>query len=247
MTVDIPRQPVPHTAWLTRAYRSAGMFTQPPRHGDMRAGRRAGMTHGAWSAEVRSHPPLFHDPRLEEIDVTLLDNLGDYRVDFDDEEEPILLDKDGNAVETWRENYPYPQRMSREQYDREKRQLQIELLKLQKWIKLTGAQAGDPLRGPRRRRQGRHDQAVHRAPEPARGGASWRWRSRASASRPSGTSSATSSTCRPPVRSSCSTGPGTTGPASSGSWASAPAPSTWSSCARRRSWSGCWSAPASTW
>ena len=68
----------------------------------------------------------------------MLDNLGDYRVDFDDEDEPLLLDKDGNVVETWRENYPYPERMSREQYDREKRQLQIELLKLQKWIKQNG-------------------------------------------------------------------------------------------------------------
>jgi polyphosphate kinase len=48
------------------------------------------------------------------------------------------LDKEGNVVETWRENYPYPQRMSREQYDCEKRPLQIELLKLQKWIKATG-------------------------------------------------------------------------------------------------------------
>jgi polyphosphate kinase len=91
------------------------------------------------SAEVENHRPLFHDPRLDELDFSnVLDNLGDYRVDVDDEDEPLLLDKEGNVVETWRENYPYPQRMSREQYDREKRQLQIELLKLQKWIKETG-------------------------------------------------------------------------------------------------------------
>ena len=37
--------------------------------------------------------------------------------------------------------------------------------------------------------------------------------------RPSGTSSAMSSTCRPPARWSSSTGPGTTAPTSSGSWA----------------------------
>ena len=91
------------------------------------------------SSEVHDHRPLFHDPRLDELDFAhVLDNLGDYRVDFDDEDEPLLLDKDGNVVETWRENYPYPERMSREQYDREKRHLQIELLKLQKWIKATG-------------------------------------------------------------------------------------------------------------
>jgi polyphosphate kinase len=91
------------------------------------------------SAEVQTvHEPVFHDPHLNEEDVNVLDNLGDYRVDYDDEDEPLLLDQHGNVVETWRENYPYPQRMSREQYDREKRQLQIELLKLQKWIKETG-------------------------------------------------------------------------------------------------------------
>jgi polyphosphate kinase 2 len=92
------------------------------------------------SAEVQNHRPLFHDPRLDELDFgNVLDNLGDYRVDFDDEDDPLLLDKDGKVVETWRENYPYPERMSREQYDREKRQLQIELLKLQKWIKQNGS------------------------------------------------------------------------------------------------------------
>ena len=36
------------------------------------------------SAEVQNNRPLFHDPRMEELNV--LDNLGDYRVDFDDEE-----------------------------------------------------------------------------------------------------------------------------------------------------------------
>ena len=85
-----------------------------------------------------------------------------------------------------------------------------------------GVAAGDrpearrPLRGPRRGRQGRDDQAVHRAPQPPRdlrGGADG---ARASASAGSGTSSATCSTCRRGARSCCSTARGTTGPASSG-------------------------------
>ena len=84
--------------------------------------------------EAANSLPVTHD----HVDLALLDDLGNYRVDYDDEDEPLLLDKDGNVVETWREDYPYPQRMSREQYDREKRLLQIELLKLQKWIKGTG-------------------------------------------------------------------------------------------------------------
>jgi polyphosphate kinase len=44
----------------------------------------------------------------------------------------VLLDRDGNYVETWRERYPYDHRMARDEYDWLKRRLQIELLKLQK-------------------------------------------------------------------------------------------------------------------
>jgi len=64
--------------------------------------------------------------------------LARLRVDIDDEGEPILLRADGSIIDTWREGYPYPERMSRREYDREKRLLQIELLKLQNWIKAAG-------------------------------------------------------------------------------------------------------------
>ncbi|WP_442907643.1 polyphosphate kinase 2 [Kineococcus sp. G2] len=57
---------------------------------------------------------------------------------LDDEDEPVLVRADGRPVETWREDYPYPQRLSRAEYDPAKRALQIELLKLQKWVKATG-------------------------------------------------------------------------------------------------------------
>ncbi|QCH25690.1 polyphosphate kinase 2 [Mycobacteroides salmoniphilum] len=62
-----------------------------------------------------------------------------YTVDDDDDDDPILIAPDGVAVDTWRENYPYDERMSRQQYELEKRLLQIELLKLQNWSKRTGA------------------------------------------------------------------------------------------------------------
>ena len=68
----------------------------------------------------------------------LLDRLSDYRVDYSDDEEPILLRLDGSPVESWREQYPYGERMTRAEYDRLKRRLQIELLKLQYWVKNTG-------------------------------------------------------------------------------------------------------------
>jgi polyphosphate kinase len=51
----------------------------------------------------------------------------------------VLVMADGRRVDTWREGYPYAERMSREEYDRTKRLLQIELLKLQRWIRETGA------------------------------------------------------------------------------------------------------------
>ncbi len=57
---------------------------------------------------------------------------------LDDEDEPVLLRADGTPVDTWREDYPYGHRLSREEYDPAKRLLQIELLKLQKWVKATG-------------------------------------------------------------------------------------------------------------
>ncbi|HEU5471282.1 MAG TPA: polyphosphate kinase 2 [Actinophytocola sp.] len=57
--------------------------------------------------------------------------------DYSDEDEPVLRRPDGSEVDTWRDNYPYQQRMSRPEYDRKKRLLQIELLKLQYWVTET--------------------------------------------------------------------------------------------------------------
>jgi polyphosphate kinase len=61
-----------------------------------------------------------------------------YTVDDEDDDDPVLLDQDGNYVDTWRERYPYDHRMPRDEYDRLKRRLQIELLKLQKHVRRTG-------------------------------------------------------------------------------------------------------------
>ncbi|GAA3033396.1 polyphosphate kinase 2 [Streptosporangium longisporum] len=68
----------------------------------------------------------------------LLDELADLRVDDDDDDDPVLVRVDGSPVDTWRERYPYSERMDRAEYDRLKRLLQIELLKLQYWIKDNG-------------------------------------------------------------------------------------------------------------
>ena len=77
---------------------------------------------------------------MAEIDLSMLSTSEHgYTVDDEDDDDPVLLDRDGNPVDTWRERYPYDERMPRSEYEREKRLLQIELLKLQNWTKRTGA------------------------------------------------------------------------------------------------------------
>ena len=61
-----------------------------------------------------------------------------YLVDDSDEDDPVLITPDGHRVDTWRDQYPYDERMSREEYETTKRALQIELLKFQNWTKDTG-------------------------------------------------------------------------------------------------------------
>jgi polyphosphate kinase 2 len=68
----------------------------------------------------------------------VLARAGKYVVEDDDDDDPVLRKADGRPVDTWREGYPYEERMSRDEYDRVKRLLQIELLKLQYWIKDSG-------------------------------------------------------------------------------------------------------------
>ena len=74
-----------------------------------------------------------------DLDIDLSEHLDELELDeTDDDDEPVLRWKDGRLVDTWREGYPYPERMPRPEYEVEKRRLQIELLKLQNWVKDTG-------------------------------------------------------------------------------------------------------------
>jgi polyphosphate kinase len=79
------------------------------------------------------HAPIF------DLDIDLSKHLDELELDeTDDDDEPVLRWKDGRLVDTWREGYPYTERMPRPEYEVEKRLLQIELLKLQNWVKDTG-------------------------------------------------------------------------------------------------------------
>ncbi|MEW2168143.1 polyphosphate kinase 2 [Streptomyces sp. NPDC007084] len=73
---------------------------------------------------------------MDDAQRTLLDGLT---VDESSPERPILLDDSGRPIATWRQNHPYDQKVGRKEYERQKRILQIELLKLQRWARDTGA------------------------------------------------------------------------------------------------------------
>jgi polyphosphate kinase len=69
----------------------------------------------------------------------MLDAAEGYTVRDDDDDDPVLVRQpEGTDVDTWRENYPYDERMKRSDYEEQKRLLQIELLKLQKWSQSNG-------------------------------------------------------------------------------------------------------------
>ena len=60
------------------------------------------------------------------------------------------------------------QRLPKQLYEAELFRLQGELVQMEQWVSRPSAPDRGGLRGPRRGRQGQHDQAGHRVPEPAR-------------------------------------------------------------------------------
>ncbi|MCH8628193.1 polyphosphate kinase 2 [Arsenicicoccus piscis] len=62
-----------------------------------------------------------------------------YSVRDDHGSDPDLIDPGGRPIDTWRQDYPYDERMTREQYEVEKYLLQIELLKFQYWAGEQGS------------------------------------------------------------------------------------------------------------
>ena len=64
----------------------------------------------------------------------LADQLG-LRIHYRHNGKAELVGPDGEAVPTFREDYPYPTKLRRRAYEKEKRALQIELLKLQRSVR----------------------------------------------------------------------------------------------------------------
>ena len=78
-----------------------------------------------------------HELREALRQVDLLDNASDWMVKELDADDAVLF-KGLEEINTWKQDYPYDERMSRDQYEDIKRGLQIELLKMQSWVKDTG-------------------------------------------------------------------------------------------------------------
>jgi polyphosphate kinase 2 len=83
---------------------------------------------------------------LKEV-IKLLRNLNDEELvahgfsvhdTLDEADDPVLVGPDGKPVDSWMEGYPYDTKLSQEHYEKEKRLLQVELLKAQDWIYSTG-------------------------------------------------------------------------------------------------------------
>ena len=51
---------------------------------------------------------------------------------------PVLVGKNDKVAQTWRQDYPYDDLMGRAKYEQLKRDMQIELLKLQRYVKANG-------------------------------------------------------------------------------------------------------------
>ena len=97
------------------------------------------------SSDVQQHAPAAEAPAEEASaaeapadEVRALpqdDDVVDVR-DADGHQHPHLLEQLGpEAGETWREDYPYDTKMTRKEYEKLKRGLQVELLKMQSWVR----------------------------------------------------------------------------------------------------------------
>ncbi len=96
--------------------------------------RTVGHGHATWAVDLDEAITWLRELSVEELVARGLSVEGT----FDEVDDPVLLGPDGEPVESWREGHPYDERMSREEYERAKRLLQIELLKAQSWLAETG-------------------------------------------------------------------------------------------------------------
>lgn len=96
-------------------------------------------------AAEQDTPQQVTDPKKEAVKAALtketrrLSVVEDYSAELDEISSLTKkLSGDGEKSDAWKAGYPYDKKLSRKEYEKEKRALQIELLKLQLWVKETG-------------------------------------------------------------------------------------------------------------
>ncbi|HEX3922878.1 MAG TPA: polyphosphate kinase 2 [Streptosporangiaceae bacterium] len=78
--------------------------------------------------------PREHDRVADATLERLAERLG-LQIRYAKDGKASLVAADGSAIQTWREGYPYARRLGRRRYEKVKRLLQIELLKLQRSVR----------------------------------------------------------------------------------------------------------------
>jgi polyphosphate kinase len=78
--------------------------------------------------------PREHDRVADATLERLAERLG-LQIRYAKDGKASLAAADGSAIQTWREGYPYARRLGRRRYEKVKRLLQIELLKLQRSVR----------------------------------------------------------------------------------------------------------------
>ena len=96
-------------------------------------------------AAEQDAPQQVTDPKKEAVKAALTKEtrrvsvVEDYSAELDEISSLTKkLSGDGEKSDAWKAGYPYDKKLSRKEYEKEKRALQIELLKLQLWVKETG-------------------------------------------------------------------------------------------------------------
>jgi polyphosphate kinase len=120
------------TGYMAARIATSATTAEPARAAELE--RRAGQAVPA-SEPGRQDGDATDSQVAEQLD-DLAEQLG-YRI-RQGKDGPVLVLRDGKVAETWREGYPYNDRLSRTKYEHAKRGLQVELVKLQRHIKSSG-------------------------------------------------------------------------------------------------------------
>ena len=114
-----------------RAFRLAGMADA--------GSTSTKLTHGRAAREASSFTTLDAIGAADPATYTLnRAGVPDMTPEVDELNELRRGDQQAGDPDAWRQGYPYDKKMTRRVYERQKRLLQIELLKVQSWVKETG-------------------------------------------------------------------------------------------------------------